>query len=59
MGKTLAATRRAGKKCGIYATSPEQAAEFKGQGYDMVVAATDYATLSSSLRGAMDVVSGK
>lgn len=56
--KTFAATRKAGKKCGIFAASAEQAREFKNQGYDMVVAATDYTTLRFSLRSAMDVVSG-
>lgn len=57
--KTLAAARQAGKKCGIFAASAEQASYFMEQGYDMVVAATDYTTLRFSLRTAMDVASGR
>lgn len=57
--KTFAATRRAGKKCGIFAASAEQARQFKDEGYDMVVAATDYTTLRFSLRASMDVVMGQ
>ena len=57
--RTFTAARRAGKKCGIFAASAEQASHFKEEGYDMVVAATDYTTLRFSLRTAMDVASGR
>lgn len=58
LAKTLAATRKAGKKCGIFTASAQQAKTALDEGYDMVVAATDYTTLRFSLREAMDITKG-
>ncbi|KAI1408022.1 Pyruvate/Phosphoenolpyruvate kinase-like domain-containing protein [Hypoxylon sp. FL1857] len=65
MARILAAARKAGKKCGIYCKDADQAREFAAQGYDMVVAVTDFTALQrtvskelSSAKGAKTVGSG-
>ncbi|KAL7945560.1 Pyruvate/Phosphoenolpyruvate kinase-like domain-containing protein [Trichoderma barbatum] len=45
MSRILAATRKAGKKCGVYCKDSKQAREFAEQGYDMIVAVTDYTAI--------------
>ncbi|KAM6529129.1 hypothetical protein FALCPG4_010073 [Fusarium falciforme] len=57
LARILAATRRASKKCGIYCKDAQQAREFAAQGYDMLVAATDYTTLQTAVNG--EVTSAK
>jgi 4-hydroxy-2-oxoheptanedioate aldolase len=51
--KILAAARKAGKKCGIYASSGEQARQFREQGFDLMNVATDYTTLDFAIRQAL------
>lgn len=58
LAKTLAAAKKAGKQCGIFTSSAQQAKFYADQGYDMVVAATDYTTMRFSLREAMDTSKG-
>lgn len=45
LDRILAATRKVGKKCGIYCKDSEQARLFASEGYDMMVAVTDYTAL--------------
>lgn len=59
LAKTLSASHKAGKKCGIYATSGEQARQFAEQGYDMVCVATDHTALDFTLRESLAVASSK
>lgn len=50
IGRILAACRKAGKKCGMYATSGEQAKIFADQGFDMISVAADYTALEYVLK---------
>ena len=50
IGRILAACRKAGKKCGMYATSGEQAKIFADQGFDMNSVAADYTALEYVLK---------
>ncbi|OAQ91652.1 HpcH/HpaI aldolase/citrate lyase family protein [Purpureocillium lilacinum] len=50
IGRILAACRKAGKKCGMYATSGEQAKTFADQGFDMISVAADYTALEYVLK---------
>ena len=59
LAKILSASHKAGKKCGIYATSGEQARQFAEQGYDMVCVATDHTALDFTLRESLAVASSK
>lgn len=45
MARILEACRKAGKKCGVYASDGEQAKGYAGQGYDMISVSTDYTAL--------------
>ena len=45
LSRILAAARQAGKKCGISYKDSAQAREFVEQGYDMIVAVTDYTAI--------------
>ncbi|KAI0891121.1 Pyruvate/Phosphoenolpyruvate kinase-like domain-containing protein [Annulohypoxylon nitens] len=47
--RILAATRKAGKKCGIYCKDAQQAREFADQGFDMIVAVTDFTALQHAV----------
>lgn len=58
MVKILTACRRAGKKCGIYATDGEQARQFAEQGFDMISVATDYTTLAFALSESLSTARG-
>lgn len=49
IARILAATHKAGKKCGIYCTSGEQAGQFAAQGFDMCSASTDVTALQFTL----------
>ena len=57
LDRILAATRKAGKKCGIYCKDAKQAREFAVEGYDMLVAVTDYTALQYTSKG--DVASAR
>lgn len=57
--KILRACRKAGKKCGVYSTTGEQAKQFADQGFDMISVATDYSLLGSSLKGQMSIARGQ
>ncbi|KAH7265837.1 hypothetical protein MRS44_008337 [Fusarium solani] len=59
LARILAATRRAGKKCGIYCKDAQQAREFAAQGYDMLVAATDYTALQAAVNGEVTSAKGE
>ncbi|KAJ4241489.1 hypothetical protein NW757_012188 [Fusarium falciforme] len=59
LARILAATRRASKKCGIYCKDAQQAREFAAQGYDMLVAATDYTTLQTAVNGEVTSAKGE
>ncbi|KAM0417421.1 hypothetical protein ACHAPT_012570 [Fusarium lateritium] len=59
LARILAATRKAGKKCGIYCKDAQQAKEFAAQGYDMLVAATDYTALQASVNGEVTSAKGE
>ena len=59
MVKILSACKKAGKKCGIYATSGEQARQFADQGYDMICVATDHTALDFTLRESLAIASSK
>lgn len=50
IARILAACRSAGKQCGIYATSGEQARLFADQGFDMISVSTDYTALEHMLK---------
>ncbi|KAI8725750.1 HpcH-HpaI domain-containing protein [Fusarium sp. LHS14.1] len=59
LGRILAATRRANKKCGIYCKDAQQTREFAAQGYDMLVAATDYTALQAAVNGEVSLAKGE
>ncbi|KHN93865.1 Pyruvate/Phosphoenolpyruvate kinase [Metarhizium album ARSEF 1941] len=50
IARILAACRKAGKKCGIYATSGEQAKLYSDQGFDMISVSADYTALDHILK---------
>lgn len=50
IARILEACRKAGKKCGIYATSGEQAKLFADQGFDMISVSADYTALEFVLK---------
>ncbi|KAF7554661.1 hypothetical protein G7046_g6750 [Stylonectria norvegica] len=50
IAKVLAASKKAGKKCGVYCTGGEQAKHYAGQGFDMMNVATDYTALEFTLK---------
>lgn len=58
MSRILAATRKAGKKCGIYCKDSKQAREFAEQGYDMIVAVTDYTSIQQITRTELGLARG-
>lgn len=49
IGKIFAATKKAGKKCGVYCVNGEQARQFANQGYDMLSVAADATMLEASI----------
>ncbi|EEU45769.1 uncharacterized protein NECHADRAFT_80963 [Fusarium vanettenii 77-13-4] len=59
LARILAATRRAGKKCGIYCKDAQKTREFAAQGYDMLVAATDYMALQAAVNGEVSLAKGE
>lgn len=59
IAKILAATRKAGKKCGIYCSTGEQAKAAAAQGFDMINVSTDYTALQSLVASEFNVATGK
>ncbi|RYP49972.1 hypothetical protein DL768_004407 [Monosporascus sp. mg162] len=58
MDRILAATKKAGKKAGFFATSPEQARESAEKGFDMISVALDVTHLQASLALSLSVAKG-
>ncbi|ODA81984.1 hypothetical protein RJ55_00489 [Drechmeria coniospora] len=54
----LAACRRSGKKCGMYATSGEEAKTLADQGFDMISVAADYTALEFVLKQQLSAAKG-
>ncbi|KAI1470889.1 Phosphoenolpyruvate/pyruvate domain-containing protein [Daldinia caldariorum] len=57
--KTLEATNRAGKKCGILATSGEQAKQYADRGFHMISVAVDATLLQASLDVSLSAARGQ
>lgn len=53
MARILKASNAAGKKCGIFATSGEEAKLYAQMGYHMICVATDVTTLMIAMAGAV------
>ncbi|EMR72390.1 putative aldolase citrate lyase family protein [Eutypa lata UCREL1] len=58
MDRILASAKRAGKKAGFFATSPEQAKEYAEKGFDMISAALDVTLLQASLARTVNTAKG-
>ncbi|KAM5349075.1 hypothetical protein ACJ41O_008898 [Fusarium nematophilum] len=58
LARILAAAKRARKKCGIYCKDAKQAREFARQGYDMLVAVTDYTALQHAAKDELGTARG-
>lgn len=58
IGKIAAASKKAGKKCGVFATSGEQAKKLAAQGFDMINVGTDHTTLEFTLKEQVNVAKG-
>ncbi|KAK7179723.1 hypothetical protein DPSP01_001352 [Paraphaeosphaeria sporulosa] len=56
--KVLEATHKAGKKCGFFASSAEQAKKYADKGFDMVSAALDTTLLQASLATSLSIARG-
>ncbi|KAG5950038.1 hypothetical protein E4U53_005538 [Claviceps sorghi] len=59
IAKILAACRRAGKKCGIYATGGEQAKLYADQGFDMISVLADHTALEYIVTQQLYVSTGR
>jgi 4-hydroxy-2-oxoheptanedioate aldolase len=49
----------AGKKCGIYCSSGEQAKQYADKGFHMINVATDYTTLGAAMGNELSAALGK
>ncbi|KAF7545825.1 hypothetical protein G7Z17_g8890 [Cylindrodendrum hubeiense] len=58
LGKVLSASKNAGKKCGVYCTSGEQAKMFAEQGFDMMNVVTDYTALEFTAKEQFSIADG-
>lgn len=58
IARILAACRSAGKKCGMYATSGEQAKVYADQGFDMISVSADYTALEYVLKQQFSAAQG-
>lgn len=58
IGRILKASHDAGKKCGIFSVSGEQAKAFASQGFDMISVATDHTTLEFVMAAALSTAKG-
>ncbi|KAI0900105.1 Phosphoenolpyruvate/pyruvate domain-containing protein [Annulohypoxylon nitens] len=59
MDRILEATNKAGKKCGFFATSGEQAKEYADKGFHMISAALDTTLLQASLGVSLSAARGQ
>ncbi|KAJ4054162.1 hypothetical protein NW756_007775 [Fusarium oxysporum] len=59
INRILEVSRKAGKKCGIYSGSGEQAKGYIEAGFNMVHVGTDYAMLQQATRAEMGTAQGK
>ncbi|KAF5243817.1 hypothetical protein FANTH_8011 [Fusarium anthophilum] len=59
INRILETSRKAGKKCGIYSASGEQAKGYIEAGFDMVHVGTDYMMLQQATRAEMGTAQGK
>ncbi len=57
--RVLKAAVAAGKKCGIYCSSGEQAQQYAEKGFHMINVATDYSTLGAAMGNELSVAFGK
>jgi 4-hydroxy-2-oxoheptanedioate aldolase len=57
--RILRAALAAGKKCGIYCSSGEQAKEYADKGFHMISVATDYSTLSAAMADTLAIARGE
>ncbi|KAF5620093.1 2 4-dihydroxyhept-2-ene-1 7-dioic acid aldolase [Fusarium sp. NRRL 52700] len=59
ISRILEVSRKAGKKCGIYSASGEQAKGYIEAGFDMVHVGTDFSMLQQATRAEMGTAQGK
>lgn len=59
ISRTLKAAHDAGKKCGIFCTSAEQANVYANAGFDMISVATDYTLLAAAMAGSLATARGR
>jgi len=59
MARILEATKKAGKKCGVYATSGEQAKAYADMGFHMICVATDMTALQAVVAESVAVATGR
>ncbi|CAM1507200.1 Fc.00g068410.m01.CDS01 [Cosmosporella sp. VM-42] len=59
LSKVLDASRKAGKKCGIYCTGGEQAKMFADQGFDMMNVITDYTAMDFAAKEQLSFATGQ
>lgn len=57
--RVLKAAVAAGKKCGIYCSSGEQAKQYADKGFHMISVATDYTTLGAAMADTLSIALGK
>lgn len=55
----LAASKKAGKKCGIYCTSGAQAKMFADQGFDMMNVFTDYGGIGFAVQEQLSIAAAE
>lgn len=58
IGRILKASHEAGKKCGIFCVSGEQASVSASQGFDMISVATDQTALAFAMATSLSVAKG-
>ena len=59
ISRILKAAMAAGKKCGIYCTSGEQAKQYADMGFHMISVATDYTALGAAMAASLSVARGQ
>lgn len=57
--RILKAAVAAGKKCGIYCISGQQAKQYADKGFHMITVATDYATLGAAMADTLATARGE
>lgn len=59
LSTVLAASKKAGKKTGIYCTSGEQAKMFADQGFDMMNVFTDYGGIAFAVQEQLSIAAAE